>query len=72
MSDFVGVSTGKTIFVGVSRRAEFDKIERPCSDRGERDGNHVLVKAVEEGGVTVIFQHWIKCRGEICADEEAA
>ena len=67
--DFVWVATGKTIYVDVGRRAEFDKIEQPFTDNGEKDGNHVLVKTVEQGDVTVIFRHWIKHRGKVCAEE---
>ncbi len=45
--NFVGVSTGTYIFVGVGGRAEFDKIDRPCQDRGEKPGGtHVIVKTV--------------------------
>ena len=66
--DFVGVTTGNYIFVGVGSRGEFDKIKRPREDRGEsEDGNHVLVKTVEQDGTNVVFQHWIKHRGKVCA-----
>jgi hypothetical protein len=66
--DFVGVTTGCYIFVGVGSRDEFDKIKRPCEDRGENEeGNHVLVKTVEEGDARVVFQHWIKLRGKAAA-----
>ena len=58
--DFAGVTLGRWIYVGVGSRAEFDKIERSYQDDGERDGNHVLVKTVEQDGVHVAFQHWIK------------
>lgn len=67
--DFVGVATETTIFVGVGSRAEFNKIALPFADRGELDGNHVLVKSVEQGALTVIFQHWIKHRRKACAEE---
>jgi hypothetical protein len=68
--DFVGVTTGTSIFVGVGSRVEFDKIERQCEDRGENEeGNHVLVKTVEQEGVRVIFQHRIKLRGKVCDEE---
>jgi hypothetical protein len=66
--DFVGVTTRSYIFVGVGSRDEFDKIKRPFEDRGENEeGNHVLVKTVEQDGVHVVFQHWIKHRGKAAA-----
>jgi hypothetical protein len=67
-NDFMGVTLGNLIYVGIGSRAEFDKIERQCEDRGEsEEGNHVLVKTVEQEGVRVIFQHWIKLRGKAAA-----
>jgi hypothetical protein len=27
-----------------------------------------MVKSLQQGDVTVIFQHWIKRRGEVCTD----
>lgn len=60
--DFVAVGHPTIIYVGIKDRADFDRIDRPCSDRGETDAGHVLVKTVEEDGVCVIFQHWLKSR----------
>jgi hypothetical protein len=31
-SDFVGIATANTIFIGVEIRAEFDKIALGCTD----------------------------------------
>ncbi|HMJ27302.1 MAG TPA: hypothetical protein VK512_01130 [Xanthobacteraceae bacterium] len=68
--DFVGIHNPRLLFISVGDRAAFDLIERPARDAGENDdGNHVLVKTVEEGGVTVIFQHWIKHRGQTCTEQ---
>jgi hypothetical protein len=44
----------------VERREDFDRIAVPMVDNGENDVGHVLVKTVEENGVRVIFQYWLK------------
>jgi hypothetical protein len=57
---FVGILDPKNVFVLVADRSEFDRLARPVTDLGPRqDGGHVLTKTVNEGEMTVIFQHWI-------------
>ena len=60
MSGWVGVATPTLIYVGVEDRAEFDMIGVLVNDHGETKDGHVLTKAVEQGRVTVVFQHWLK------------
>lgn len=57
---FVGVSHPNFIYVGVGSRDDFDRIGVPAIDHGENDVGHVLTKSVEENGVRVIFQFWLK------------
>jgi hypothetical protein len=59
---FVGVVGPHVIYVGIADRAQFDKIAAPCSDHGENDDGHVLVKSVQGYGVMVVFQYWLKSK----------
>jgi hypothetical protein len=58
-SEFVGVAGPHYIYIGIKDRADFDKIDRPVEDRGQNEYGHVLIKTVEQGEVTVIFQFWL-------------
>jgi hypothetical protein len=63
--EFVSVATPTTVYVGIAKREDFDRIAAPCTDHGENDNGHVLTKKVGGFGadeVTVVFQHWIKQR----------
>lgn len=51
---------GTLIYIGIADRAAFDCIKAPCTDHGETDKGHVLSKAVDHGGLYIVFQHWIK------------
>jgi hypothetical protein len=57
---FVGVASPDLIYIGIKSRADFDKINRPCTDHGLKPGGHVLSKTVEGDGIYIVFQHWIK------------
>lgn len=57
--DFIGVSTPRWIYIGISDRAAFDRIDRPL-DHAEQAGTQVLTKTVEQDEVSVIFQHWLE------------
>jgi hypothetical protein len=60
LRDFVGTPSGAHVFVLVGDRTKFDSIRRPRTDHGRRpDGNRVLIKRIEQDGITVIFHHWI-------------
>jgi hypothetical protein len=56
----VPTSTGKTIFVGMKDREEFDRIALPLVDGGPNERGHVLIKAAHADDVHVIFQYWVK------------
>lgn len=59
--DFVAVALPAVVYIGVASRAAFDKLDRPAIDHGEKpNGEHVITKTVEQDGVLVIFQHWVK------------
>lgn len=58
--NFVGIPTGRTIYIGVADREEFDIIDRPMTDHSASGGNNVLTKSVEQDSVMVVFQHWIE------------
>lgn len=53
---------GRTTLVLVDERAAFDLIELPVMEHRKepREAPHLLTKAIEQGAVTVIFQHWIE------------
>lgn len=53
-------ASGKTIYVGVPERADFDRIDMPCSDHGETGDGQLLSKSIAEHGVLVLFQYWVK------------
>jgi hypothetical protein len=59
-TNFVGIADGRSIFIGVGKREDFDKIAVPKIDHGENDHGHVLTKTVEGDGVQVVFQFWLK------------
>ena len=64
MSGSVFVAIPGIIYAQVDSREEFDKINRPMTDHSKREGgNKVLSKTVEQDGVTVVFQHWLKDSG---------
>ena len=56
----MNIATPTLAYVLIDDRAEFDKLDRPMIDHGESNGQHVLIKNVEQEGVRVIFQHWLK------------
>jgi len=60
--NFVNIAHPHIVYIGIADRAEFDSLDLPCSDHGENDRGHVLVKSLEASGVMVIFQYWIKSR----------
>lgn len=61
--DFVGVYPGGTlIYVLMKRRDEFDMIALPVRDSGENDNGHVLSKSLDQGGLCIVFQYWLKVR----------
>lgn len=59
--NFVGVAAARLIYVGVEKRADFDKIDLPCVDHGQKDRGHVLTKTLGNltTEVSVVFQHWL-------------
>lgn len=57
---FVKVAHPGFIYIGVKNREDFDRIGVPVTDHGQNDVGHVLTKTVEENGVRVIFQFWLK------------
>ena len=63
-TDYVGVVLPTYIYVLVASKPEFDRIDRPVTDFRQRAAadpmrRDVLVKSVEQDGVTVVFQHWL-------------
>lgn len=63
-SDWVGVTTPNTVYVGITDRAEFDKIALRVAEHAPlENGERCLSKIVEDRTtgvmVMVIFQHWI-------------
>jgi hypothetical protein len=58
--DFVGIADAKMIYVGIADRAAFDKIDLAPLDHGDGPRGHVITKRLEDAGVTVVFQHWLK------------
>jgi hypothetical protein len=75
-TDFVGIAGPTLVYIGVAKRADFDKLALPCADNGENADGHVLTKMVGEfkgSEVTVIFQHWVKQKTieAVLADSEA-
>ena len=54
--NFVAVTSGRCVYIGVKDKDKFDSIERPMVDCG----NNVLAKSVEQEGVIVIFQYHIE------------
>lgn len=58
--EFVEVADPKLIYVGLDSRTAFDLIARPCTDHCENEKGHVLFKTVEQAGVRVVFQYWLK------------
>jgi hypothetical protein len=60
--DFVGIVDPHWIYIGVGKREDFDKIAVPLVNHGENDRGYVLTKTVEQHGVQVVFQFWIKSR----------
>lgn len=59
---FVSVPSPNFIYVGIKDRAAFDMIAALSHDHGLNDNGHVLTKTVEQNGVRVVFQYWIKSR----------
>lgn len=60
-AEFVGVDKdGEFVWIGVEEREKFDRIAAPVRDSGETEDGRVLTKVVEQGGVRVVFQHWLK------------
>lgn len=67
---WASVGTPTTVFVGVPKRAEFDKLALPVTDHGLRmrlnlhaspmqdQPCRLLTKEHDAAGFTVIFQHW--------------
>ena len=58
--DFILVTDGHFIYIGIGKQEDFDKIAVPMVDHGENDRGHVLAKTVVGGGVQVVFQYWLK------------
>lgn len=54
-NDFVAVTSGRCIYIGVKDKQKFDSIERPMVNCE----NNVLAKLVEQNGVKVIFQYQV-------------
>ena len=72
-AEFVAIALPTMVYIGVKDREKFESLALPCTDFGENDKGHVLVKKLEKDGVTVIFQYWIKSLtiDAILADGEA-
>jgi hypothetical protein len=60
--DYVAVGGGKVIYILIAKRAEFDRIALPVVDNGENDNGHVITKSLDQGGLYIVFQHWLKER----------
>lgn len=58
--EFVGVTSPNLIYIGIKSRADFDKIDRPCTDHGLNQNGHLLSKHVEGDGIYIVFQYWLK------------
>jgi hypothetical protein len=56
---YVGIIDPHFIYIGVSKRADFDKIALPMTDHGAERGAHCLSKTLKADGVMVIFQYWL-------------
>ncbi|MGB3044154.1 MAG: hypothetical protein WBB98_13305 [Xanthobacteraceae bacterium] len=71
--EFVGVTSPTLIYIGVKSRADFDKIDRPCTNHGLTPTGHLLSKHVEGDGVYIVFQHWLKSEtfAAMCARRSA-
>ena len=60
--DYIAVGNGKLIYILIAKRDEFDRIVLPATDSGENDNGHVLTKSLDQGGIYIVFQHWLKER----------
>lgn len=57
---WASVVSPHVVYVGITSRAEFDKLALPSLDhRTLTSPRAVLVKSIEADGVTVAFQHWL-------------
>lgn len=60
MHGSVMVMGSHTVYVLMDDREAFDLIGVEVNDRSQKSPSYpVLTKAVEQGGVTVIFQYWL-------------
>ncbi len=59
---YIGVHPeARHIFVLVSDRADFDKIDLAMFDSGPREKKgHVLTKSLTADGQTIVFQFWVE------------
>ena len=60
--NYVAVGDGKLIYILIASRDEFDRIALPAIDNGENDNGHVITKSLDQGGLYIVFQHWLKER----------
>lgn len=62
MSNHVRVTSPNLIYILLTDRAEFDTINLPCSDHGDKaERGHVLSKSIMESGKPyIIIQHWVR------------
>lgn len=58
--DSVLIAHPTLVYVGVKDRAQFDSLAVPYHDHGENERGHVLTKCIEQDGVRVVFQYWLK------------
>jgi hypothetical protein len=59
-TDFVGIIDGQLVYIGIADRTKFDLLDLPATDHGDGPRGHVISKSIEEAGVRVVFQHWVK------------
>ncbi|RUV98276.1 MAG: hypothetical protein EOR57_05765 [Mesorhizobium sp.] len=62
--DFIAVADKQLVYIGMTNREAFDRIDLPVLDHGDNnEKGHVLSKKVGNFGsdeVTVVFQYWLK------------
>jgi hypothetical protein len=58
--DYINVAHPRVIYVALASREAFDAIDRPVTDHLQNSRGHVLTKCVEQDGVSVVFQFWLK------------
>jgi hypothetical protein len=61
------VLSGSFIYVHIVDRALFDSIDRRRIDR-QADGRGLVMKRLEQDGITVVFHHWTSQPSEMVSE----